>query len=695
MPPEYIHYGSHPANLEMKFVKALQARSGANQRPNCGLPLPTAQSFSAEEWTSAFRELGDGSADDQNAFEAGLFLFERLKRIRDELQAVNLRTPLTPAHERARDVCGLLNLQLIQVISMASERFSGDQHSIEGMSSLRWIGSHPGTQYTSTEAMEVLTEGARFPLRVLLSGKPVGSDGSSEEALSQDQSLFAAQALAQLYHSLESIWHSVQWEQARLQRRSRQYLFDETQHPLSAESALDSFRRTSRFTRDSRDPELQKIRRHVSGRRIPVLRDGKLDCLVLRELDEQLRIGAENVFLQREITTNNDLQAFLTVEHPMIRLAVGTILEAWTAIACLALQLTERSAGVQHIHEITANFGKQVIAEALAKCLDVSLQQAEFVVHRMTFGLGPEKGRHDELWDRPLVSVGGDVCLVLHALIGCDYTRLASRLAAESKELTTAHAERGYAFEGMVVQALRNVVEQAPPSFRKHVAMFGARIVPDDKSVGDIDGLLVVGDTAFVLECRSQKHAATPYEHWDVADDLLHKKGVQAIIKRKYLEADPRRIVALAQAQGLALPYRVTRFVAVVVSNSFIFEGSRDHEPYFIHIDTLLNILLTAGPRFGDLVDGQSVEYRVAYFDGDAKPGDAMLHAVRRPAKAEFYKSCMRIADFPIPGINENDLSGRLLSWRLSFPEVGGVKELLSRCSFSNLIQTTVVDDGA
>jgi hypothetical protein len=290
------------------------------------------------------------------------------------------------------------------------------------------------------------------------------------------------------------------------------------------------------------------------------------------------------------------------------------------------------------------------------------------------------------LWQRPILNTEDGLLLVWYPLITFHPMRLLSTWAKEAHHLRVAHDKRGHGFEDAVVFALLRASVHSP--FKEKPFVLGPAIKIADPSVGDIDALLIVGSTAFVLECRNVLHPATPHEFWSASNEL-DDKVVQAIRKRNYLRENPAVLTALINASPFApLNRKIVEVVGIVVSNSYIFEGVKDVEPYFVHIDTLYNTIISGGSRFGDIdPDGNEVNYRVNCLLPTIDAGTALKRAISKPAKAEFYRQCLSQVDFPIPPIDQMEPSGLYSTWAYTPPEVGSVRATLNRCSFAaNLV---------
>lgn len=680
----------------MRFIEKLRER-GINHtdRSASGVPLPTGLKFTPEEWIAAYEVLSDGSIEDRNAFEAGLFLFERMKRVREELNTMSKHVSTFPGNDRAVGLCGLLNSNLKQLINNSQTHQNQEVMVIEHALSAREFGAFPDSLYTAEEVIQSLVDGTKLPLRLALTGKDLGVDTPLEPIIDHGSTLINEMILGSIYHSFESLWQAVQWAGSRLHCHGLEYLFDETEQPHIAESRLDMFRRMQRFSKDGLSLMPKVENQTVNFTRVPLVKGNSITTCTFEKLIPEARRRMHAIQSQRAATTALEVTPFEKVIHPKLEITIGKLIDIWTnlsfiASCCLSETEDQPAKAPSHLASNIANarkFPKLQLVEVIAKCTGLKNHNVEKALQHFTFSLGPNGGKQDELWDRPLIPTNNDLILVWAPLIACEYTRLISRFTNEASQLREAYAAKGHRFEEHVVQAIRIALTKSPINIRQNIKVLQARIDPHDKRVGDVDAILVIGNTAFVMECRTLRNASTPYEHWDVANDLLKNKGPQALRKRDYLLENTGWLDAISLKQGIALNQKINRYVAVVVSNSYMFEGFKDDEPYYIHVDTLLNTFLNGGPRFGDIVEGKECEYIVDFFGNFTDPAEAVLRAISKPVKAEMYHQCLKIRNFPIPSFGKGDYFGSIQQWTMNFPELGHVRSLLDRCSFAHMLR--------
>jgi hypothetical protein len=174
-----------------------------------------------------------------------------------------------------------------------------------------------------------------------------------------------------------------------------------------------------------------------------------------------------------------------------------------------------------------------------------------------------------------------------------------------------------------------------------------------------------------------------------VSEELKDKMD-QALRKRRYLQSNPKILQNIIDKSDYpsAVAENIENFVALVVTNSFIFEGIQNQEPYFVHINTLFNLLLNGDAIWGDIKNGQQMEYLVSSRISNTPFEDTLLQDIKQPPKKEYYEKCTNLILNQIPRLDQDEPYGIYQRWAYQSPILGKVFEILKKCSFSDRIQT-------
>lgn len=668
----------------MNFINHLRNRNAKD------LKHPVSFGFSPSAWNESYQRLSDGSTSDKNIREFGLFLYQRLEKARESLKQLELQTPFIPVNEVIRGVVHSLNDGCLRLQQEGMEAIRDRSYiTLEELGNSRTIKSSVGGEHTQQEALESIVDSARHVLRsAMKKGAGYGTLRPEEPSWEPSQSLRSALQLAQLYDGFENQWQRILWfgGEFRYSPHNQQYQLLDLNSPLSMESAVDLSRRSMKYQRDIEAVRSIQLSPETANELILYQNSANEICVrKLGELPEALQNFALTLAYQRYSLTEESSGPLLNEEHGIIKgLTIRKVYDAWMQLGFLAQQhwldaQSYKLGSPEYSRQLTRLISKSILNTALASALRIEVFQAEQIVNYFTFN---GSNVEDTLWQRPILNTKDGLLLVWHPLIAFHPMRLISVWAKEAPYLKVVHDKRGHGFEQEVVLALLAASVKSP--LREKPFVLGPGIKIADKSIGDIDALLVLGSTAFVLECRNVMHPATPHEFWSASEEL-DAKIEQAIRKRDYLRANPSILTTLIDASPFScLKRNIVEVVGIVVSNSYCFEGVKDIEPYFVHVDTIFNTIIYGGSLFGDIgSDGNEVSYRVNCFSQKIDAGTALARAIAKPVKAEFYRQCLMKVDFPIPAIDQDEPFGLYSTWAYTPPEIGSLRSTLERCSFA------------
>ncbi|MEE9355414.1 MAG: hypothetical protein V3U75_07470 [Methylococcaceae bacterium] len=680
----------------MSFISQL-----CNDSKQPSLLHPNGKGFSPELWSKKFEELQDGSMRDLQIYKLGLLVFDEFEWIRTALEAVEKRTPLLELNPIADRIATYLNGFYLKVnIDHARELVNREAVTTVELARARTFENSMGDHLAPLEVLEALCDSCKFVLsQVFSAGKFGVSNPSPKDALEPDNGLHEAIMLAQLYYAYEYFWQSTLWFGCEIKFEHSIPLTcyrDESQSKLARRSVIDLMRREELYTQKSHDfRDLPIDPRDFDEPWLAYSEtvSKQLTVLPLKSFDVVDRdYAVKSSLTQLALIENNVRGLFAQRCTKLNGLVFGKVIHAWLQLSFLAYQLSKQAtpryftSGVG-ISELAVGFLREELVKQLSQCLEISKDQGGALVDFFTF-----RGKRDHsFWTHPLIPRNNNETESLlplwYPLIHSHDMRLMNEWIKTDKALKNAYSRRGHHFEDDASQQLFEAIDISPIQSRAFV--LGPRIDILDNTIGDIDLILVVGNTAFVLECITIRHPAMPYEYWRAEQDLRQKIS-QVLRKRDYVKTNLCKLPdwlspKFRNHHNKEILSAVSRVVGLVVSNSFLLEGEKTKEPYFCHFNTLSNIL-KGYSSFYDVGPTNGSTYRIQFFNNDDSVGDSMLTAIRYPPKAEFYNRCV------------TNKTSRLVyakgrphvfqqQWSIDIPTAGNLKDTLRECSFWSEIQ--------
>jgi hypothetical protein len=383
----------------MSFIARLQAR-----QKNDPLKHPVSPGFAPSQWREAFEKSQDGGSQDQNVYQFGLFVFDRLEKIRLELRQIDKQTPLLPAAHVLNEIVKFPAHIWRRVSVKQAERVSTSTSlTMEEMHTLRHPLVPGAGGYTQPEIVEATIDALRFVVREAMEREVYGSEQPESPVFSKDQAVFALIQTAHLYSTYERIWESVLWSDARVEwYENRSYRVTESASEIAQEAALSVLRRGLRHGREVKASESVPISPATYHERFVSVdpKTGALSITKLKDFPEPLQ---QNILLFAMQTHYGiDQDAYTLVREGRLPKSGVRILDALnvrTRLAALAAQLDmfafTASESDGNPHPDTIRFKTDVLAKALSQCLNLPPVYTQQALSAFIFD---GSDRHQDLW---------------------------------------------------------------------------------------------------------------------------------------------------------------------------------------------------------------------------------------------------------------------------------------------------------
>lgn len=663
------------------------------------VPDPVTPGFNESVFHDAFLAYGDGSPEDLCARTFGAFIAMRVERVFSTLREIERQCRRFSYDEVAEALATYLHRAQIEVFSDYGNALAEITHiSREALPNLRTSEDAHGNRFTPFEILQAGVDGTRHILKHARDQNGFGGQGTHPKVDDLRAVLPVVIRLASQFESLRDQWHTVLWGDARAfvdVKPPHAYVIDKYASRLQRLASVDLARRESVAARDGDEIQKVKVAEMIGPKRVLIRnrtspQEGQLTVVNADALPQQLRQLAINLTARHLVLVDWHVEFFLETSHASLKgVTYRKVLDAWYCLTLLvladwnAMQEDHTSTGKYPASLLTA-FALDELSGAICTALEVTAKQAKAILSFLTY-----KGGHQTLWSRPLLATGNAVLLLWWPLQAGHLMRLVAGWGTSESDSDEPYSDKGHRYEDLVGLTLERARNNAAQGIR--FTPLGTRLVVKEKAadgndVGDVDAAFIVGNTLFILECRALGYPAEPYEFWSV-NDALEQKIRQAQRKKDHVIRNPGGVAAWFQQRGMAVsPPEIERVVAIVVSNSFLLEGERKEEPYFLHLDTLYNVLLTGQSVFGGGFDpgDQEIDFHVDFRSEDLRVADAVIRMLKNPPKAEAYKACVAPLAMTIPQFDETDSPGHVRSPIVTIPsDSEKIESMLSHCSFA------------
>lgn len=676
----------------MKFISML--RESSLQGKSRLVPDPMEPKFEEKVFYEAFMLYNDNSPEDRAVGCMGGLIGFRVGRIFATLTDLEGRVRRCSYDEIANALVIFLNRQQVLLLREHANTLNGvQQTTIEAIRGTRSAKDFVGNQFRPPEVLEAMIDGACHVFRHVHDKKYFGSQDIPREANDVNIILGEALRLASLLVSLRAQWHSVLWYGAHAQINPNppyEFIINKQPSRRALLATVDIDRREGLLFRD-----VNAIGVHHSDRERKVViwttsGDGECKLAVQRvfDLPAELRNEAIKLVKCHSAACEPALEFFLQETHPELEGVIFKhVLDVWYCLTILALQQSKETFLAANVESLAdskfmAQLQSDELAAALSSAVGLQKDRVRSILNFLTY-----KGGRQSLWSRPILATAHGLQLLWYPLQGLHLMRLLHEWGTSNQALKDKYGEKGHQYEDLVHKIIDKLSRCAKPAI-PYIAL-GTRLDipgkrPSGGDVGDVDGAFIIDDTLFILECRTVMHPAEAFEFWSVENELKEKLE-QVTVKKNFLLSN-LDIVKTWPLSGdkKSFPH-IKRIVSLVVSNSFLLEGERQEEPYFVHLDTLFNVLLQGYAEFGGGYDewDKEIIFRVEYLREGETNADAVLKALKNPVKAESAKACVVINQTVVPPFDKSDASGVILQPIMKWPDsLQEVEKLLRRCSF-------------
>jgi hypothetical protein len=655
------------------------------------LPSPTGYGFDEQVWRDAFQVLNDHSPTDKNLFMLGLVLGHQSRRITSSVDHLSSLVRFRPLSELAPHFSRRINdVHRMAVKSWGDALQQVDCISYEQTGEMRCFVDAAGNAYSLQSPIEAVVDAICNAIKMLARSDGLGKlTPDAAERMDIRDALGNLMDLAQHSLSVQRVWNSVIWLQstAQVDPHSGNYAVDETQSDLARRSTIDLTRRPIFMMRSFQKLASDDLEENTF---IPkVVFDG-MRLSVHAASGISLPTGDRTQLFETRrsqgILQEGALSDFIELAHPETGMTIAEILTIWGELAVIAFQLQTMAESLDVEKDrsalkiiLASQFRRTDLVTALTGCVRLSREKIAACLEFLCFK--PSKG--PTLWDRPLLGANEDVCLLWWPLLGVYHARLLSAWAKTDKTLAQAFEKKGARNQNMLVEEIVSAISRSP--YRDRIRYIGSGLRPRHKPDEEIDMLIVVDDTAFVIELASIPCPAEPYEFGET-ERRLDQKADQCRDQCKALAQDLAQIDDWNKGRGQQPP--VTSVTGVVMTNSYLRDGTYEDDISYCHWETLLNILRYGGLYFGIMRGDQEQTLMAPIKAGPNESLATVLKAaLKKSPKAEFYARSLGHADLHLKGFDASDRQGIYRAWNVEFPSPREIEEHLRQCSFGPTLE--------
>ena len=668
--------------MRLNFIETLR------QQPK-SIPNPTGYGFDKNVWQQAYEAQRDGSPEDHNVYLLGLMLAYQTERVHASVERLSENLHFQTIEDLSRFFSTRINRVQIQVFQSLEKALEGvDVIARERIVEMRCFTDAAGNLHPIQPPMEAVTDAIGSALKLLGRAGGLGKLKSEQQAgMTIEDVLGNLMDLAQHSLSIQRVWNSVVWWQTAVTvaHDCGSYFVDECDSALAVRATVDLARRPALMTRSIDSFQRKNPETFDKNVFVPYVRlyEGRL---VVHPLPAFLLPDEEREFLLEArrahgILQDASLANFIQEIHPQVGLSIREIIVLWGELAAMAAQIYRLARSLDIVEDkdklsilAESRLSRDQVIATIKQCVALSADRVKECIEFLSFT--PSKSA--TLWDKPLLPAGADVLLLWWPLQGAHHARLLNAWSKSHEKLKIAFDSKGPANEKLLEEAIRDAIANSP--HRDHIRFIGANLNPRHKPDEEIDLLIIIDDTVFVIETASLPSPAEAYEFCDI-EKRLQRKATQCRTQCAVLKHDLNQIAEWGNDDFLR--DKIVKVVGLVATNSYLREGLYEEDICYCHWDTLINAIL-GGAHFGLTrgLEEYTLKVPIQIAPGSSV-ADGVVNALRKSPKAEFFARCIVPVDFRVKGFDDTDVEGYYRAVKIEFPEQDGLEKRLRECSFA------------
>ncbi|WP_157201761.1 hypothetical protein [Massilia sp. Root335] len=672
--------------MRLSFIETIR------QKPK-SIPNPTGYGFDKNVWQQAYEAQRDGSPDDHNVYLLGLMLAHQTGRVHASVERLSENLHFRTIEDLSQFFSERINQVQLQVFQSLEKAMEGVKLiASERVREMRCFTDAAGNSHAIQPPMEAVVDAIGTALKLLGRAGGLGKLESAQRAgMTIEDVLGNLMDLAQHSLSIKRVWDSVIWWRTAVvvAHDCRSYFVDELASDLAVRATVDLARRPALMARSIDSFQRENPETFDNNVFVPYVRllEGRLLVQPLPAFlvpEEERKLVLETRY-SHGILQDASLGTFIREMHPQVGLHIREIMVIWGELSTMAAQIYQLARPLDIVKDknelsvlVESRLSRDQIIATIKQCVALSADRVKECLDFLSFT--PSKSA--ALWDNPLLPAGDDVLLLWWPLQGAHQARLLNAWSKSHEVLTVAFKKKGPANESLLAEAIRDAIAKSP--HRDRMKFIGTSLHPRQKPDEEIDLLVVIDDTAFVIETASLPSPAEAYEFFDI-EDRLQKKSKQCRKQCAALKQDLSQIAEWADDDSLR--ERVTKVFGLVVTNSYLREGLYDDDICYCHRDTLYNVI-SGGIHFGVTRGLEEYTLKMPIQVGpEGSVVDGIISTLRKSPKAELFARCIVPVDFRVTGFDDTDVEGYYRAVEIDIPEHDMLENRLRECSFAALLE--------
>lgn len=638
------------------------------------IPHPTQRTFTPDRWKKSYNEIDLAVEEDIQLYNAGIWVFDQLTKIREKLNDVSL--DFLPKKTAIRLFCGDMNRTLNVIYKKSPPTLNNKTVIAEQLIQAKVSGNIFGIDYYPDQLLTSELDGARFPLIYILSRKEKTSNTKCKNDIEVLRRMKIMMLLGQYYSALEDIWTDCLWNGLRIDQKDDidiLYRIDDTLEKIRAvsgfreqELVLQAIQLTFSMWKLSLN---DKIKRELAQRYIVnVSGSGKKRKYKLQIEPYDADYPPKSLIF-RLLAQEAYFDDLVKLEMPNFsNITLEYLLTSWEIIFSLSESLMKKLPKKDDIYNIkkliqfAPAIKKRDLIGLLSTGLDVNYGLAAKILDLLTFKPKPKC----EIWTRPLIELDSKSLLPVFAgVLSCNLLRTVEHWLKYSGIDFSA---KGELFEKAVQASLKR-------SLKNSAVIKDYYVYPKSISFScgnrteELDIVVTIGNRILLGEAKCIVFPTEPLDYYNYfltlkhgvkqikrkADFVIENIGVfiKDILNAKETHFDSIDVipfVVINRSLGVGFTLEDVPIVDQLILNRYLRDGKWEKYVYF------------------DNGGNKTVGETVRFYSTEKEAGENIRDYIENPPQIDLFKKFITVTKEPLPLMDKSSRKAIFLKYEINFP---------------------------
>lgn len=620
---------------------------------------PIHKTFSLKKWNSEFAAISNKTGRDEMLYNAGIWIFQRLDRIRKEAMKIQFTTS---KEKQIRIHIGYINrtYQVVRERTKVSNNIKENTIICEQLVQAKISGNTTGIDLNPDALLTTCIDGSRFPLvAALVSGDSSAKllDLTADNILNNEQNIMM---LGQYYSYLEDAWKEILWNN---------YIFEESNNFIRIRPCGDVYSQ-ARSVSDYRKQALmiQNISSTINHWKTKLtsyqkqqLSKSPVASIIGCGKKRRIKVDMKNTLsdsppytlIARILWHEEYLEDILETDLPLLEsVTLKMLLDSWEIMGSVVKRLAENFPNdtsvfaLGSLYVYAPSITKKEAEDILQSTINCSKNIAKSIIKFLTFDPNSES----ELWSNPFISIDDKLYPLVSPLL---HGNLVRNVEIWMKLGGLDLSERGYLFESQARKEINNSIKSSTILKNATCNDKSIKLGPNKE---EIDIVIAIGNKLLIGEAKCTTYATEAMDYYHFFNTLKYaseQANRKTEIAKEHLNELISKIYGTAYLKDCEFELYPFILTNLTLGVGFCIDDVPVH-------DLLTLTKYIAEPKWEKMVmfspDGsKTVGETIEFYTNQEEAVNNLATYLKNIPQIDFYKPFLKVEHFPHIRFNEDE----------------------------------------